>query len=356
MGDIMRQVVQLLCLLVLLIPACGQDEPAPTPRPEPTTLIFWNWPNYVTQEALSGFERETGVRVEVRVFEDEEVLMGAIQSSEFQGDILAISDTMVEELRAAQLLAPLDLAKIPNTAHIAPPVQATTDEPVHGVPYLAGTTGVIVNTRHVPSTDSWNVLWDEALAGRVAMLPSGQEIVPAASKKLGFAILPRTEAEFQAVRQALLDQRPLLRGYLPVHEIVELMVTNELWAAQIYSGDGLMACAQNPDLRYFVPKEGGMLWTDKLAIPRSSRHQDLAAAFIDYLQRPEVMARLSAELHAPTPNLAARKLLAPDVLANPDIYPPQDILDRCEFFPAFRADDTIAAQIAELWSTLNRPE
>lgn len=351
----MRPIARLLlALLALLLPACGPDGPDSASKPKPATLVFWNWPDYVTQEALTGFERETGHRVELRIFEDEEVLMGAIQSSEFQGDILVVSNTLAEELAMAQLLAPLDPTKIPNAVHVEAQALTGTGGPVHDVPYLAGTTGIVVNTKHVPQADSWNVLWNETLSGRIAMLPNGQEIVPAASKMLGYGILPRTEAEFQAVRRALLAQRPLLRGYLPVQEIVDLLIEGELWAAQIYSGDALLAREANPDLRYFVPREGGMLWTDKLVIPRASRHKNLAMAFVDYLQRPEVMAKLSAALHAPTPNLAARKLQPKDVLGNPDIYPPQDVLARCEYYPPFRAEDTIEARIAELWSILNR--
>ncbi len=352
----MRHITRLLCLLALLLPACGQEEQPAAPTTDTNRIIFWNWPDYVTEDALRGFERETGIRVETRIFEDEEILMGAMQSSAFRGDVVVISDTSADEMIAAQLIAPLDLAKIPNAAHIEPPLRATDADPVHGVPYLAGTTGVIVNTARIPRADSWSVLWDESLKGRIAMLPSGLEIVPAASKKLGFPILPQTEAEFQAVRDALLTQRPLLRGYLSVDEIVERMVAGDLWAAQIYSGDALLARDRNPDLRYFVPREGCMIWTDKLMIPRSSRHKDQAMAFIDYLQRPEVMAKLSADLHSPTPNVAARKLLPPDVLADPDVYPPQDILERCEFFPAFHEGDAIMAQTAELWSTLNRQD
>lgn len=350
----MRPLILIICLLACLLPAHAQEKQAAAPGAK--GLVFWNWPDYVTTDALLGFERETGIRVEMRIFEDEEILLGAMQSSEFRGDVIVVSDTVAEELIAAQLITPLDLAKIPNTAHIEPPLRATNATPVHGAPYLAGTTGVIVNTAHIPQADSWNVLWDETLKGRIAMLPSGYEVVSVASKKLGFAILPRTEAEFQAVRDALLAQRPLLRGYLPVNEIIDRMVSGDLWAAQIYSGDALLARDQNPDLRYFVPREGGMLWTDKLMIPRSSRHKEQAMAFIDYLQRPEVMAKLSAALHAPTPNVAARKLLPPEILANPAIYPPQDILARCEFFPASQAGETIMAQTAELWSTLNRQE
>lgn len=345
-------VLGLACLLA------GCDSPKPEPQRSNATLIMWNWPNYMTSEALDGFERETGIKVEQRIFSDEEVLLGAMQGTDFQADLLIVSESMARELIQARVVDTLDAALIPNLRHIekASMTQSYHEGRLYGAPYLSGTTGVAVNVKHVSEgADSWAILWDESLSGRIAMLGNNFEVVAAASMKLGFGIVPTTEEQFAAVEAELMRQRPLLKGYLDIDELAEGLADGELWAAQIYSGDALGAMEKNPDLRYFVPREGATRWTDMIMMHRSSRHPKEVHAFIDYLNRPEVMARLSEELYCATTNSEAKALVSKEILADPGVYPPPEILARCSFLPAVSLSDTSARRTSELWNALTAP-
>ena len=350
----------LLALLVLGF-ACllaGCDSPKPEPQRSNATLIMWNWPNYMTSDALDGFERETGIKVEQRIFGDEEVLLGAMQGTDFQADFFIVSESMARELIQARVVDALDPALIPNLRHIekASLAQSYHEGRLYGAPYLSGTTGVAVNVKHVPEgADSWTILWDESLSGRIAMLGNNFEVVAAASMKLGFGIVPATEEQFAAVEAELMRQRPLLKGYLDIDELAEGLADGEIWAAQIYSGDALGAMEKNPDLRYFVPREGATRWTDMIMLHRASRHPKEVHAFIDYLHRPEVMARLSEELYCATTNFEARALVSKEILADHGVYPPSEVLARCSFMPATPPSDTSARRTSELWNALTAP-
>ena len=350
----------LLALLVLGF-ACllaGCDSPKPEPQRSNATLIMWNWPNYMTSDALDGFERETGIKVEQRIFGDEEVLLGAMQGTDFQADFFIVSESMARELIQARVVDALDPALIPNLRHIekASLAQSYHEGRLYGAPYLSGTTGVAVNVKHVPEgADSWTILWDESLSGRIAMLGNNFEVVAAASMKLGYGIVPATEEQFAAVEAELMRQRPLLKGYLDIDELAEGLADGEIWAAQIYSGDALGAMEKNPDLRYFVPREGATRWTDMIMLHRASRHPKEVHAFIDYLHRPEVMARLSEELYCATTNFEARALVSKEILADHGVYPPSEVLARCSFMPATPPSDTSARRTSELWNALTAP-
>lgn len=350
----------LLAVLVLGFAAllAGCDAPKPEPQRSNATLIMWNWPNYMTAETLDGFERETGIKVELRIFSDEEVLLGAMQGTDFQADLLVVSESMARELIQARVVDALDPAMIPNLRHIekASLAQSHHQGRLYGAPYLSGTTGVAVNVKHVPEgADSWTILWDENLRGRIAMLGNNFEVVAAASMKLGYGIAPTTEEQFSAVEAELMRQKPLLKGYLDIDELAEGLAGGEIWAAQIYSGDALGAMEKNPDLRYFVPREGATRWTDMIMLHRSSRHTKEVHAFIDYLHRPEVMARLSEELYCATTNFEAKALVSKEILADPGVYPPPEILARCSFLPAVSPSDTSARRTSELWNALTAP-
>jgi spermidine/putrescine transport system substrate-binding protein len=340
----------------LLLAGC--DAPSPEPQRSNATLIMWNWPNYMTAEALDGFERETGIKVEQRIFSDEEVLLGAMQGTDFRADMLIVSESMARELIQARVVDALDPAQIPNLRHIekASLAQSHHEGRLYGAPYLSGTTGVAVNIRHVPEgTDSWAVLWDESLRGRIAMLGNNFEVVAAASMKLGYGIVPTTEEQFAAVEAELMRQRPLLKGYLDIDELAAGLADGEIWAAQIYSGDALGAMEKNPDLRYFVPREGATRWTDMIMLHRSSGHPKEVHAFIDYLNRPEVMARLSGELYCATTNSEAKALVSKDILADHGVYPPPEVLARCSFMPPAPPSDISARRTSELWNALTAP-
>jgi spermidine/putrescine transport system substrate-binding protein len=66
------------------------------------------------------------------------------------------------------------------------------------------------------------------------------------------------------------------------------------------------------------------MFIDSLAIPKGAEHVDAAHSFIDYVLRPDVSRRISAEFPYTNPNLEARKLLTPEERANTASYPPGD--------------------------------
>jgi spermidine/putrescine-binding protein len=80
-----------------------------------------------------------------------------------------------------------------------------------------------------------------------------------------------------------------------------------------------------------IPQEGGVIWTDNLAIPKGARNREGAHLFIDFLLRPQISARIVNFLRYPSPNEAARPFILPEILADPAIYPPEEILDKLEW-------------------------
>jgi len=79
-----------------------------------------------------------------------------------------------------------------------------------------------------------------------------------------------------------------------------------------------------------VPASGSSLWTDTLVIPSSAPNPDAAYAWINLMLEPEVAAAMMQRLFFATPSRTAYALLPEDFKADTTLFPPGDILAKCE--------------------------
>ena len=138
-------------------------------------LYIYNWEDFLAPDTLDNFEAEFGIEVTLDTYEDEEIMFSVIQSDPSSYDVVFPSDSLLVQMVDSQLLAELDHSKIPNLANIDAQFLDQPWDPgnKYSVPYDWGTTGVVYNSEFVDEpVDSWSVLWDPALSGRIAMLNS----------------------------------------------------------------------------------------------------------------------------------------------------------------------------------------
>jgi len=311
----------LVGLLLVAVPAGAQ------------VLNIYNWANYLDDDVIREFEREYGIRVVYNVFSNNEELHARLRAGASGYDVIFPSDYMVQVLIEEDLLQPIPHEAIPNLVHVDQRFLNLEFDPGnrYSVPYLWGSTGIGVNTRFVKETvDSWDVLWDAKYRGRIAMLNDPREVFGVALKRLGYSANSRDLAALQQARDLLIAQKPLVLTY-DSDNTKNLLVSGEVWLAHGYSGDILMAAEENPDITYVVPKEGGLLWMDNMAIPKGARNVDAALKFINFILRPDISARLVETIQYPSPNLSAREYLDEEILENPMIYPPDDVMERMEW-------------------------
>ncbi|SDB03107.1 spermidine/putrescine transport system substrate-binding protein [Desulfonatronum thiosulfatophilum] len=350
-------IVAICWIGLLLLAGCGEQGDhrvvAQTVEVEKPRLVLYNWEEYMGEETLWKFEQATGIEVEERTYEDEEEVLGALQSGSLNADLIILSSSTAREMAGARLLSPLDMDLLPNLRHLDPQA-LVQDKPMnqrYHVPYLMGYTGVAVDTRHYHEPpDSWRVLWDSRLKGKMAMLNNPFEVIGAASMMLGYPLNPEME-HMEAIREALLEQKPLLVDYLHDTAIMHQLGSGDLWAAQSYSSDALRAMEENPYLQFGFPEEGCTAWVDVFVLPLMSRNPEAAHAFIDFVHTPEIMAEIASELWSATPNLAAREFMDPEVLNSPVVHPPANIMDKCYYFGNLGDPETVGLRM-KLWAEL----
>lgn len=108
-----------------------------------------------------------------------------------------------------------------------------------------------------------------------------------------------------------------------------------------FSGDASNAIDANSDLAYTIPKEGSNIWFDNMVIPKTSKNQQAAYAFINFMLRPENAAENADYIWYATPNKKALDLIDPEAREDKTLYPDDEIINKLEVFKALDKESTI---------------
>ena len=341
--------LHVILIVASLLPAGCSPAPIDSDLPfAGQRLYVFNWSDYLRPELIPEFERRTGARVQYDNFASESELDTKLLTGGGGYDVVFPSDHSMVVLVEKDLLADLDKSLLPNLAHIDPKFLDPPYDPGcrRSVPYFWGTLAIGIRSDRVAGpVDGFGVLFDERYRGRITMLDDAENVVGAMMMHLGHSINSVDDAHLAEVKRLLERQRPLVQAYTS-DAYKEKLIKGEAWVVLGWSGDIVQAAGVNEHVRAIVPAGGTMLWVDSMAIPNSARNKRLAHAFINFLLEPDIAAQNAKYVSYPTPNLAARKLLDKETLADPAVYPPEPVLDRCQ---RLRDRGPAIAKIEKLW-------
>ncbi len=298
-------------------------------------LNVYNWENYVAASTIPDFEKEFQCSVRYATYGSAEELLAKIISGNSGWDVVFPSNSFVEPMRQLDLLLPLDHQRLPNLPNLDSRFQHPAWDPqlTVCVPYMHSATGILYSKSVTKTPLAWADLWTDSYSHRVTMLDDPAEVFAACLKRLGDSVNATDEAQLKSARGLAEKQKPLLRAYLN-EEVRDQVVAGDILVAQMWAQVAQVAIDNAPNLAFSFPAEGFPLYADNAVILRESKHQDLAYAFMNYLLRAEVAAKISVEMRTASANAAARALLPAAQRDNPVLYPAPDILARGEWFKA----------------------
>ncbi|MBQ8506485.1 MAG: spermidine/putrescine ABC transporter substrate-binding protein [Clostridia bacterium] len=337
----MKKIALLLCLVLTMtmLAGCGggDKKAADEATAAPTqSITVFNWYDYIDPAAIDMFEEETGIEVKYVNFTTNEEMYTKVEAGAGTYDVLFPSEYMIERLINADLLAELDLSKVPNYANVLENLKNPSYDPEnkHSVPYMWGTLGILYNTEMVSEEiTSWDALFDERYAGNVIMMNSMRDTIGLALKKLGYSMNTRDEAELNAAKELLVAQKQakIESGYL-LDETKDKMVGGEAAIGVVYSGDAQYAIEKNDKLKYVVPEEGSNIWVDSMVIPKSSKNVDAAHKFIDFMCRDDIAKMNFEYIYYCSPIQSVVDGLSEEDAASDTINPSPEVVARCEYF------------------------
>jgi len=230
------------------------------------------------------------------------------------------------------MLAPIDHAKIPNFANLYPEASQLKHDPgnTYSVPYTWGTTGLCYRSDLVKAEPtSWNDLLkpSDELKGKITMLATDRWLMAAAFLADGLSVNTDDQASLDKVRDQLVATKKDLLAYDDT-TFYSKLVSGEATLVHAWDGWCNYGIAENPKIKYVVPKEGSDLWVDTMVITKASKNPDAAAKFIDFVLKADNGKWVVENIMYKTPNKAGMEALDPTMLTT---YPnmaikPADLL------------------------------
>ncbi|GBF56839.1 putrescine-binding periplasmic protein [Candidatus Phycosocius bacilliformis] len=303
---------------------------------EGNKLAFYNWDTYIGETTLADFKAASGVEVNMTLFANNDELFAKFRAGNPGFDVIMPSNEYVARMVEAKMLAPLDHAKIPNKKNLLPEFQDADFDP--GRKYSMPYTWLVLGIGYRKSAmkggvipDSWKYLYDSAeYKGRLSLLAESADVFRLGFKYLGKSVNDATPELIKQVEDMLIKQKPNIKNF---HEDngQDLLMSREVDIVLEYNGDIAQKETEDPDLAFVVPKEGSLLNSDCMCIPVGAPNPNNAHAFINFLLDGQNGANITKTILYPTPNAAAKALMDDTYKNNPTIFPPADIMAKCEY-------------------------
>jgi spermidine/putrescine transport system substrate-binding protein len=280
-------------------------------KKELKSLNIYVWEGYLPEKAAKMFEEETGIKLNISLASDNGTMITLLEGGG-KADLIMPTQNQVNRLYEQNLALPLDLTKIPNYKNVGNSFKNQTWSMWDGkalgagdtyvIPYVFGTSGLIINKNKykgaIDNNIGWDILFDKNLKARVSSKNSAESIMIC----LDLAGIPRSDllkdanGTLEKVRTKVMElKKNVLKFYSTGAEIMDLLKNEEVWVSHMWDGGGRKLMSTDPKFIYVLPKTGGMGWSDTFMIPSDADNPQGAYKFIDFMLRPDIAALVTEE-------------------------------------------------------------
>lgn len=334
------------------------------------TLNVYNWSDYIADDTIAKFEADTGIKVTYDVFDSNEVLEAKMLTGGSGYDVVVPSIEFMARQAQAGVFAKIDKDALTNYGNldkeILSVVGVNDPDNTYGVPYLMFTIGLGYNVDAVTARigadkiGSWDMVFDPATAAKladcgIALLDSPSEIMAPALHYLGLDPNSEDPADLEKAKDLVMSVRPYIR-YFHSSQYINDLANGDICLAVGYSGDVLQArdraseAGQGVKVAYAIPREGGSVGFDMLAIPDDAPNSENALKFINFILEPQIIAAISDFVYYANPNAAANDLVSEAVRSDPGIYPPEDV--KAKLFSLKPHTPKFDRSLTRAWTTI----
>ncbi|HVY98904.1 MAG TPA: extracellular solute-binding protein [Dongiaceae bacterium] len=252
-------------------------------------LRVLTWEGYAEPEWVDPFKKETGAEVKIVYVGSADEMFAKMQGSQGKDfDVVTFDTSIFGRYIDANLLAPLDLSKIPNAKNLAPEFHKVDAimraDKQYGVPFAWGSLPMVYDADHFKTPpESWSVMWDPQYAQQLICQDDANNCITwgalCAGVKNPYQL---TDADFDTVKGKLIEQKKLLLSYFAgFDEGVNMFAQNQIKV--MYS----MGEPQVPALKkkgvnaaLTIPKEGAPGWLDCWVMSSGAQDPELAQQWI----------------------------------------------------------------------------
>jgi len=286
------------------------------------TLRIITWADYIPPEIVDQFKKETGIQVEVSLSNNEEIISKLRATGGAGFDLAQPSqDRLVSAQQEFRIYRPIDLSKVkveefrPDLLEIVKK-NATYDGKLYALPYVWGTEGLLVNSKRASISDYMDLCRPD-LKGKTSIRLRRPTLM-AFALALGkdpFALYGDTKAYsalMDEVGQALIRCKPNFRFFYDnKDQLINGVRSGEIVASMMWDSVSWKLNRENPDLKYINPKSGAIAWLDTMALPARGRNEAGAYAWINFVMRPDIAAKIAQSIGNFTASKGAEDLMDP---------------------------------------------
>ncbi|MFN6993181.1 MAG: polyamine ABC transporter substrate-binding protein [Aquincola tertiaricarbonis] len=334
MKSVFRRSLSALALSLIAAAAGAQEK----------VVNVYNWADYIAEDTIRNFEKETGIKVRYDNFDSNEALHAKLVAGRSGYDVVVPGSHFAKLQIQAGLLMKLDKSKLPNLKNLDPAIQAQLAKVdpgnEHLVDWLWGYTTVGINADKVKAAlgsmpmpdNAWDLVFKPEYASKlkacgITFLDSASEVLPIALKYIGKDPYSNAAADYTAAGDMLKKVRPFVTRFAGSgSDYIDQMARGNICAVVGWSGDIMIAKnksaqAKKPqNLQVLLPKTGGLLFFDTMAIPKDAPNADNAHAFINYIMKPEVHASLTNAVFYANPNKASLPFVKPEIAKDKAVF------------------------------------
>jgi putrescine transport system substrate-binding protein len=304
-------------------------------------LFIYNWSDYIDMSVVEEFEKETGIDVTYDLFDSYETMDARVQAGSSGYDIIFPGRQIVQHHVAQGLYLPLDKSKLTNLGNIDPKflevLQVADPGNKYAVPYMFWTNGFVYDAKKIKAidpgapVDSWAMLFDPAMVSKfsscgVSILDSPEDVIDLAQNYLGLHPGKTDPKEIKQAADLVAKVQPHIAQFDSTGTIGAL-ADGSRCLAMTWSGDYAQAsnraaeAGSDVELHYSAPKEGVNIDYDTMAILKDAKNADEAHEFINFMMRPDIIARVTNTIGYANANKAATPLVDEAIRNDPAMYP-----------------------------------
>lgn len=339
-------------VMVVIVSATLFNSSKKVGKYEGQTLHIYNWGEYTGENIIAEFEKQTGAKVVMDLFDSNEQMYIKVANGESY-DLLVPSDYMIERLIDEDLLQKLDKSKLDcmdllNDDVKGLPYDKNND---YSVPYFWGTVGIVYDKTKVSEDDlkkeGYNIFKDQKYKGDIYLYDSERDSFMMALKALGYSMNTTNEKELKDAYDWLVDCVQTMKPEIVTDEIIDNMVQGRKALGLIYSGDATFVMSENDNMGFYMPEGGTNLWSDAMVIPKNAKNVDLAHEFINFASNFDGAYDNSSYVGYTSPNIEVMDELSSTDFNGINAYTPRSNNKNDE---VFKYDEKTRKVISSYWS------
>ncbi|MCS6985103.1 MAG: spermidine/putrescine ABC transporter substrate-binding protein [Leptospiraceae bacterium] len=310
------------------------------------------WSEYIPDNVIQAFERQKNIKVNIAYYTSNEEMLAKILAGSSEFDLAVPSDYYLPILLAEDQLQEIPKENLREFANVDPYFLQTPYDPEnrYSIPYMAGHALIIYDRKKTKPLKSYRDLWRSDLRNNIVLLDDMRAVIGMVCRSLGYSWNEKDPQKLEKAGEALKALMPNVKKF-DSDSPKKLLIEGEVAAGYVWGAEAALAMKERPSLKAIIPEEGIYLWLDSLVLLKDAPNPENALEFIDYVLKEEVALQIAMAYPYITANAAAKKLLPPEIVTNPAIYPPPSALAKGEFLTELGDVLTIYDRI---WNTARR--